>query len=87
MSTTIDFLKPAPWTAWRSYLSSNGEAKSIIANEKTHQKIFLEDESSKLWAYIEKGISYLELKQKAADLNLEDDLEFFIEELDSLQLL
>ena len=51
-------LKPAAWTAWRSYVSSTGEAKSIIANEKTHQKVFLDDESSLIWAYIEKGISY-----------------------------
>jgi len=80
-------LKPAAWTAWRSYVSSTGEAKSIIANEKTHQKVFLDDESSLIWAYIEKGISYQDLMAKAIELNVEDDLDFLIEELDALQLL
>jgi hypothetical protein len=82
-----ELLKPAIWTAWRSYLSSSGEARTIIANEKNHQKIFLDDESSLLWACIEKGASYKSLKARAVELNVENDLDSFIGELDSLGLL
>jgi MoaA/NifB/PqqE/SkfB family radical SAM enzyme len=80
-------IRPSPWTAWRSYLSSSGEAKSIIANEKNHQKIFLDDESSLLWAQIEKGVKYESLKELAVELGLGDDLDTFLDELYSLELL
>lgn len=80
-------LKPAPWTAWRSYVSATGERRSIIANEKEHQKIFVEDEASQIWAAIEKGITYEALEQLAGSLGLECELDSFLADLGELQLL
>ena len=80
-------IKPSPWTAWRSYLSFDGKAKSIISNEKSHQKVFLDDESSLLWAQIEKGVTYTSLRDRAVELGLGDDLDAFLDELYSLELL
>jgi MoaA/NifB/PqqE/SkfB family radical SAM enzyme len=80
-------LRPAHWTAWRSYASGTGEYRSIIANEKDHQKIFLDDEASQIWAAIEKGISYQSLESLAQRLGLEGELDSFLAELEGLQLL
>jgi len=80
-------IKPAPWTAWRSYITHSGEAKSIISNEKTHQKIFLEDESSILWSHIEKSISYADLLAVAEEHGTGDELDDFLKELKGHELL
>ena len=87
MVCNSSIIKPSPWTAWRSYLSFDGEAKSIISNEKSHQKVFLDDESSLLWAQIEKGVTYTSLRERAVELGLGDDLDTFLDELYSLELL
>ena len=80
-------LRPARWTAFRSYASGTGEYRSIISNEKEHQKIFLDDEASQIWAAIEKGISYQSLESLAQRLGLEGELDSFLAELEGLQLL
>ena len=36
-------LQPAPWTAWRTYKTAAKETRSIIANERDHTKVFLDD--------------------------------------------
>ena len=80
-------LKPAPWTAWRSYKSASGEAKSIIANEKSHKKIYLDDESSLIWASIEKGVSYKNLYDFATTLNVADQLDELLLDLFDQELI
>lgn len=83
----LHIVRPARWTAWRSYASGSGEYRSIISNEKEHQKIFLEDEASQIWAAIEKGITYQSLISLAQRLGLEGELDSFLAELEGLQLL
>lgn len=80
-------LKPAGWIAWRSYVSANGERRSIISNEKTHKKVFLEDEASAIWSFIEKGITRKDLLAEATTLGLSDELESFLGELQELELI
>ncbi len=86
-SSSDSRMRPAPWTAWRCYESSSGQCRSIISNEKTHQKMFLEDEASQIWASIERQTTYEALLLKAMKLGLQDELHSFIEELRSLELI
>lgn len=80
-------LRPSAWTAWRTYSSASGECRSIIANEKTHRKVFLDDDASRLWGLIEKGISYKDLLVEASNIGVEDELDSFLEELNELELI
>jgi hypothetical protein len=84
MNNTI--LKPAPWTAWRTYRTAAQEVRSIIANEKDHTKVFLDAESAELWNAIEKGISYQELHDLAKQLDVADELELLLAEYQDLGL-
>lgn len=87
MITDIDFpLRPAAWTAWRTYVSANGEWRSIISNEKTHKKVFLENEASRIWSIIEKGASRVQLLEESRALELEGELDSFLIELSDLEL-
>jgi MoaA/NifB/PqqE/SkfB family radical SAM enzyme len=85
MNNTI--LKPAPWTAWRTYRTAAKEVRSIIANEKDHTKVFLDAESAELWNAIEKGISYQELHDLAKQLDVADELDLLLAEFQDLGLL
>jgi len=80
------FLKPNPWVAWKTY-TTNEEARSIIANEKRHEKIFLEDVSALLWHEIENGISIDDLKLKASKYDAQNEVDDFLLELEDLELI
>ena len=81
------FLKPAPWTAWRTYKTASKETRSIIANERDHTKVFLDDLSAELWHAIEKGISYQNLYALANELEVAEELDGLLTEFKELGLL
>lgn len=81
------FLQPAPWTAWRTYKTASKETRSIIANERDHTKVFLDDLSAELWHEIEKGISYQNLYALAEKLDVAEELDDLITEFQDLGLL
>jgi MoaA/NifB/PqqE/SkfB family radical SAM enzyme len=74
-------LQPAPWMSFRSWIDAGGEALSLLSDERHHQLATLDGASSKLWARIERGVSYAALEQLAADLGVVDQLETFVEML------
>ncbi len=80
-------LKPAPWTAWRTYKTASKETRSIIANERDHTKVFLDDLSAELWHEIEKGISYQNLYALANELEVAEELDGLLTEFKELGLL
>jgi len=81
------FLKPAPWTAWRTYKTASKETRSIIANERDHTKVFLDDLTAELWHAIEKGISYKALYALATELEVAEELNDLLTEFQDLGLL
>ena len=85
MNNTL--LKPAPWTAWRTYKTASKETRSIIANERDHTKVFLDDLSAELWHEIEKGISYQNLYALATELEVAEELDSLLTEFRELGLL
>ena len=80
-------LKPAPWTAWRTYKTASKETRSIIANERDHTKVFLDDLSAELWHEIEKGISYQNLYALATELEVAEELDGLLTEFKELGLI
>ena len=85
MNNTL--LKPAPWTAWRTYKTATKETRSIIANERDHTKVFLDDLSAELWHAIEKGISYQNLYALANELDVVAELDSLLTEFKELGLI
>ena len=81
------FLTPAPWTAWRTYKTAAKETRSIIANERDHTKVFLDDLSAELWHEIEKGISYQNLYALATELEVAEELDGLLTEFKELGLI
>lgn len=81
------FLQPAPWTAWRTYKTAAKETRSIIANERDHTKVFLDDLSAELWHEIEKGISYQNLYALAEELEVAEELDGLLTEFRELGLI
>jgi MoaA/NifB/PqqE/SkfB family radical SAM enzyme len=76
------FLKPASWTSFRSYLTPDGTARSLVFNEKTHNSFFLDGETSLIWSKIEEGIERNSLQEYSLTLSVGDELEDFLNQLE-----
>lgn len=71
----------APWVASRTYMIGTDEARSAISNEKGHEFLVLEKESSELWSLIEVGVLEDDLIKHAEHLGVSDELPSFLTNL------
>ena len=87
-SENVDaFFMPAPWVCFRTWLSNDGAAKSMISNERSHQIAVLEDESARLWHQIEDGSTRSSIVERALDLGVAEEVDEFLSMLCDLQLI
>lgn len=78
------------WVSYRSYALPD-EFRSILTNERIHETIFLEGQSSKIWSYLEDGDTDLEIvvdRARGDDIDVSpDEIQEFIDQLINDQLL
>lgn len=80
-------IKPAPWIAFRTYKAPSGKVRSIIMNNLTFQKTFLEDEAALMWSRIENGDTEERLYDYAESLDCADELHEFLDSLRNLLII
>ena len=74
-------IKPNTWMCFRTWIAPTGEARSMLCDERHHKIAILEGPSSLLWSIIESECTWRDLKKKAIELDVEEELEDFIESL------
>ena len=74
-------IKPSPWMCFRTWIAPNGEARSMLCDERQHKLAILEGPSSILWLTIESECTWQDLERKAFELDVKEELEDFIESL------
>lgn len=69
------------WIAYRTWESHNGQWLSVITNERNHEILRLDDETSQIWRQIELRSTYADILKLATELEVESSLDEFLEEL------
>ena len=78
----------ASWCSYRTYLNDTDKSKTLISNEKNHEYLLLENESSDLWFFLSQNKSFANLLNYAATRNIdEESLISFLDELSEAELL
>ncbi len=75
------------WLAFQTYLFGTEESRTFISNERKHEFILLEGLSSDLWKVISDTEDYNKVNNWAKGKGLADELDDFINELQSQDLI
>ena len=75
------------WLAFQTYMFGTEDSRTFISNERKHEFILLEGLSSDLWKIISDTEDYNQIYTWAKEKGLADELDSFIEELQSQDLI
>ncbi len=82
-SSTDSTFVAAPWLSFRSYLTDDGIARSVIFDERMHKTYFLDGAASTIWSMIEKKCTTDELENLAVILGLSEEISDFVNQMES----
>jgi len=78
----------APWVSYRTYLPNSADSRTLIFNEKNHDYLLLEGDSSDIWFYLSKGKPFEFLTNYASNQDIDKEtLVLFLAELSEAELL
>lgn len=75
------------WLAFQTYMFGTDESRTFISNERLHEYVLLEGLSSDIWKVISDTEDYDKVKAWAVKKSLENELDGFIEELRTQDLI
>lgn len=75
-----------PWVSSRTYFTTD-QTRSIIINERSRDLYTLDEESARLWARLESGVTAEDLHAHAIELGVESELDDFMASLSQMDLL
>ena len=80
-------IKIPKWLAFQTYMYGTEESRTFISNERTHEFVLLEGLSSDLWKILSDTEDCKKVKFWAEEKELAEELDGFIEELQSQDLI
>ena len=80
-------IKIPKWLAFQTYMYGTEESRTFISNERTHEFVLLEGLSSDLWKILSDTEDCKKVKFWAEEKGLTEELDGFIEELQSQDLI